>query len=68
MGKVAKGQVPHLHVRFCVSCAVQEQDQLVVPTAGMYYLGTGQEPPTRTICLKSTGSTPPICTTVHPHF
>ena len=29
-------------------------------------LGTVQEPPTRTTCLKSTGSTPPICTTVAP--
>ena len=32
------------------------------------YLGTVQEPPTRTTCLKSTGSTPPICTAVRPPF
>ena len=29
-------------------------------------MGTVQEPPTRTTCLKSTGSTPPICTAVPP--
>ena len=31
-------------------------------------LKTVQEPPTRTTRLKSTGSTPPICTTVRPPF
>ena len=31
-------------------------------------VGTVQEPPTRTSCLKSAGSTPPICTTVRPPF
>ena len=31
-------------------------------------LGTVQEPPNRTTCLKSTGRTPPICTAVHPSF
>ena len=29
-------------------------------------LSTVQEPPTRTTCLKGTGSTPPICTAVRP--
>ena len=32
------------------------------------FLGTVQEPPTRTTCLKSTGGTPPICTAVRPPF
>ena len=32
------------------------------------YLGTVQESPTRTTCLKCTGSTPPICTAVRPSF
>ena len=32
------------------------------------YLGTAQEPPTRTTCLKSAGSTPPICTAIRPPF
>ena len=31
-------------------------------------LGTVQEPPTRTTCLKGTGGTPPICTAVPPHL
>ena len=29
-------------------------------------VGTVQEPPTRTTCLKSTGGTPPICTALRP--
>ena len=31
-------------------------------------LGTAREPPTRTTCLKSTGSTPPICAAAPPPF
>ena len=32
------------------------------------WMGTVQEPPTRTTCLKSTGGTPPICTAIRPPF
>ena len=34
----------------------------------MLRMGTIQESPTRTTCLKSTGSTPPIRTAVRPPF